>query len=105
MHFTITDLNGVHGTMVQFCECAGNRDHVIQLMGEDLYPQTLEDPRSAFSYAVLKDHYLHSMQGKVSDQDYVIALRRKTDNVFTSDVPVCHSNYVAMSTDWILGRV
>lgn len=53
-----------------------------------LFPATTQDPRTAFSFAVLKQFHLHNLESKKAAYDYLGALRRLTDNAFTADVSV-----------------
>lgn len=53
-----------------------------------LFPATTQDPRTAFSFAILKQFHLHNLESKKAAYDYLGALRRLTDNAFTADVSV-----------------
>jgi hypothetical protein len=86
--FTVTHTNGVHGTRLRFCACRGAPNKVSQLLRARLFPATTNDPRSAFTFEVLKNFHILNMQAKCSTFDYSLSLRRMTDNVFTDRVPV-----------------
>lgn len=86
--FNITHTNGVHSTRIQFCGCPGHPEKVDQLIRSDLFPATTEDPKSAFTFAVLRDFRMHNLQSKCGAYDYVTSIRRLTDNTFTMKVPV-----------------
>jgi hypothetical protein len=88
--FTIVHLNGIHSTRIRFCACSGiaNIDKVDQLLQARLFPSTVKDPKSAFTFSVLKHQSLFHLQSKSSAYDYHAVLQRLTDNTFTSDVPV-----------------
>jgi hypothetical protein len=91
--FIITHSNGVHGTMVSFCRCLKtDQNRVNQLMRAKLFPGSSNEPISAYSFAVLRQYDLHSLQAKVGVYDYSQALRRLTDNVFTHLVNVSFSS-------------
>ncbi|KAJ3816710.1 hypothetical protein F5880DRAFT_1512414, partial [Lentinula raphanica] len=81
--FIITHSNGIHGTRVSFCNCFGSGTRIEQLMRAKLFPGSKTEPISAFSFGMLKEYDILSLQGKVSAYDYYLFLRRITDNVFT----------------------
>ncbi|KAJ3963950.1 hypothetical protein EV361DRAFT_956450 [Lentinula raphanica] len=80
--FIITHSNGVHGTRVSFCNCFGSGTRIEQLMRAKLFPGSAVEPISAFSFSLLKDYDLLSLQGKVSAYDFYFYIRRRTDNIF-----------------------
>ena len=86
--FIITHTNGVHSTRLRFCGCLSAEDKVPQLMAAQLFPGTPSEPESAFTFAVLKHFHMHNLQSKCGAFDYMLSIRRLTDNVFTSKVPV-----------------
>lgn len=86
--FTITHTNGIHTTRLRFCGCLGMEDKVSQLMLAKLFPSTPKEPKSAFTFSVLKHFHMHNLQSKCGAYDFIHSLRRLTDNVFTMKVPV-----------------
>jgi hypothetical protein len=84
----VTHINGIHVTQIRFCGCIGAPDKISQLMLAELFPATPTDPRSAFTFTVLKHFHMHNLQSKCGAFDYILSLRRLTDNVFTSKVSV-----------------
>lgn len=86
--FTVVDTNGVHATRLSLCGCLGAGSKVDQLMRARLFPATTRDTKSAFTFKVLKDFHIHNLESKEAAFDYLGAIRRLTDNVFTADVPV-----------------
>ena len=90
IHFTVPYTNGIHTTLLRFCQCVGGprRDLFSQLMKARLFPGTMRDPRTAVSFKVLKDFHFHNLESKKAAYDYLGALARLTDNVCTADIPV-----------------
>lgn len=86
--FNIIHLNGIHSSKVRFCECPGSPDRMTQLMAARLFPGTPDEPKTAFTFSSLKQFRLLNLQSKCGAFDYVLTLRRLTDNVFTEGVPV-----------------
>ena len=85
---TVVHHNGIHDVKVAWCECAHSGDRVDQLMLHGLFPATLTNPQTAFTFVMLNQAHVHILQSKKSAYDYIWALRRLTNNVFTSDVKV-----------------
>lgn len=85
---TVVDLNGVHAMKVTTCQCGGNSKW-HQLFDADLFPATVADPQSAFTFHLLRDWQVMTLQSKVTAYHYIHALCHLTDNVFTGNVPVC----------------
>lgn len=86
--FTIIHTNGVHNTKLRVCHCPGAADKAIQLVRARLFPATTTDPRTAFTFRTLKEFHMHGLQSKSAAFDYIVSLRRLTDNRFTHRVPV-----------------
>jgi hypothetical protein len=87
--FTIVDTNGVHATRLMFCGCGVQDTKIKQLMRARLFPATTREPRTAFTFKTLQEFHIHTLESKKAAYDYLEALRRLTDNAFTTDVPVC----------------
>jgi CxC2 like cysteine cluster associated with KDZ transposases len=88
VRFTIVDVNGIHSTRLRFCYCFGSGARARQLTRARLFPATIEQPVTAFTFDVLKQFHIHSFESKKSVFDYVGALRRMTNNYRTELVPV-----------------
>ncbi|KZV59865.1 hypothetical protein PENSPDRAFT_719810 [Peniophora sp. CONT] len=86
VEFTIVDLNGVHSTRMRFCVCINAGDRVAQLMKAGFFPATVREPSTVFSFDVMKDFHMHHLESKKAAYDYIGAIVRLTDNVFTADV-------------------
>lgn len=85
--FTVTHSNGVHGTRLSFCNC-GRGSRVEQLMRARLFPASIAEPETAFTFTVMREYDIHSLQGKIPAYDYFLSLRRLSDNVHTDQVNV-----------------
>ena len=80
--------NGFHKLSVQFCACFRSPRHAIQLSNAQLFPATIEHPRTAFSFAVLDHFHQLTLSSKKSLYDYHDGLVKLTEPVFPQDVPV-----------------
>jgi hypothetical protein len=87
--FIIVDTNGIHATCLAFCGCLSPDTKVEQLMRAQLFPATMRDPRTAFTFKLLKEFHIHSLESKKAAYGYMGAIQRLTDNAFTAGTPVC----------------
>lgn len=85
----VTHTNGIHDARFSFCDCPPKpAGRVKQLLSSQLFPATPTEPRSAFTFAVLKQFRMHNYQSKCGAFDYIKSLRRFTNNVITKFTPV-----------------
>ncbi|EEB99920.1 hypothetical protein MPER_00272, partial [Moniliophthora perniciosa FA553] len=49
---------------------------------------SVDEPETAFTFAVMREYDIHSLQAKISAYDFFLTLRRLTDNVHTHLVNV-----------------
>ncbi|KAJ7637786.1 hypothetical protein B0H17DRAFT_1164057 [Mycena rosella] len=66
---------------------------IKQPMRAGLFPATTKDPHTAFTISMLKEFQLHNLESKKAVYDYLGAIRRLTDNSFTSQY--VHNPYAA----------
>jgi hypothetical protein len=91
--FIIIDVTGIHETQVAFCRCLTvKHDRVDLLLRCQIFPATLDQPQLGFTFNVLRDFHLQTLTSKKSSNDYLAALRRRTNNGILSNVPVCALN-------------
>jgi len=57
-------------------------------MRAELFPATMNQPTTAFTFRVLRQFHLHHLEGKESAYDFIGALRRMSDNAFPQRIPV-----------------
>ncbi|KAK1215224.1 hypothetical protein PQX77_022175 [Marasmius sp. AFHP31] len=100
--FTIVDVNGVHATRVSFCGCKESEgcDKWTKLLTSDLFPSTVLEPQSAFTFRALHQYNILSLQAKITAYDYMKSVRRMTDNVFTGNVPDLYKQFVIVVRIW-----
>jgi len=86
--FCIVDANGIHNTRIRFCACNGLPNRADQLIKAHLFPATVTQPTTAFTFRVLRQFHLHHLESKETAHDFMDALQRLTDNTFPRTVPV-----------------
>ncbi|KAF7293465.1 hypothetical protein MIND_01124200 [Mycena indigotica] len=89
--FTMYDSNGIHELDVEYCSCtagigAAPLPYWEQLHSLQLFPASFTQPKTAFTWRVLKQFHIHSMTSKKSAYDFVKALCKLTDNAFSPNV-------------------
>jgi hypothetical protein len=87
---TIVHTNGIHTRRILYCHCNGVSE-AIQLVRSGLFPATIQQPETAFTFAVLKDFHLHTLTSKKSAYDHYHALQKHTNNAFPQKCPVSSS--------------
>lgn len=85
--------NGFHKIRVSFCNCPNHPSKVDQLVIENLFPASVDDPRTLFTFQILKDFHLQTRISKKSAYDYLRAIRRKTDGALVNNVSVSEFGY------------
>ena len=87
--------HGVSTMPFSFCECPrvpGQSElqvpEPMQLLKLGLYPASWKEPRSAYTISLLQSCHLLSLQTHCSTEDFYTYLRRLTDNVDPTSVPV-----------------
>ena len=93
--FYVVHTNGIHASKFRFCECPRASDKLTQLMNARLFPATTSNPKTAFTFAVLREYSMHNIQSKCGAFDFMLSLRCLTDNVFPECVPVSQSHLKA----------
>jgi hypothetical protein len=89
---TIVDYNGIHSSRVRFCCCSEPGDHATQLLEAGLFPATTSQCETAFTFSLLKHFQMHNIQTKANAFDWILSLRRLTDNISTYTISVRRTN-------------
>jgi hypothetical protein len=86
---TMVHQSGVFDMEVLFCICpnAGSRDE--QLLHAGLFPSSLKQIETVFTFAVLDDFLLDNLECKTTAQQYYSKLQHITNQMFPDRVPVC----------------
>ena len=85
---TIVHTNGMHETIVEYCHCLEAPSEPFQLIEAGLFPSTLEQPMTAFTFEVLRNFEKHVLASKKSAYDFCDALRKLTDSAFPQNISV-----------------
>lgn len=85
---TAIDRSGVHEIGVRWCCCPEAPEHEMQLMTAGLFPATFRNPKTAFTFQVLRDFHLDNLECKTTPSQFFSRLRRLTNDEFPNAVPV-----------------
>ncbi|KAL0565319.1 hypothetical protein V5O48_016704 [Marasmius crinis-equi] len=97
--FTVVHSNGVHGTLLSFCNCT-SAGRIQQLMKSRLFPATALEPETAYTFPMMWEYDILSLQGKIPAYDWIHGLRRLTDNTHTYLVNDPYSPFMLAARVW-----
>ncbi|CAA7262273.1 unnamed protein product [Cyclocybe aegerita] len=100
--FHLIDVNSVHHTKIQFCGCPGALERPFQLLKHRLFPATLRQPKTAFTFRTLKTFHILHLELKVAAYDFIRSLRRLTDNMFAHKIPDPYPQFRLVVRVWRL---
>jgi hypothetical protein len=88
---TMVDSAGIFVHTVKWCRCNGasDQDKHLQLLRHRLFPSTVLRPQTAFTFNVLDEFLIDSLECKTSASSFYSKLRRLTNNAFPDILPVC----------------
>ena len=88
---TVMDSAGIFVHLMKWCKCNGasDQDKHLQLFQHCLFPSTVFKPQTAFTFNVLDEFFIDSLECKTSAFSFYSKLRRLTNNAFPNTLPVC----------------
>ncbi len=101
--FCVIDVNGHHNVSLNFCACdhAGAAGTMYeQLLRRDLFPSTVVDPNTVYTFRLLEHYHIQSLQGKMSMYDYYESLERMTDNTGTKTLQDRYKSFMRVVAQW-----
>ncbi|KAG1903601.1 uncharacterized protein F5891DRAFT_1127066 [Suillus fuscotomentosus] len=78
----IVDKSGVHRLEVRCCECPNAMSPDIQMFRHGFFPASFNRPKTVFTFRVLNDFLLDSLECGTSAMNYYSKLRRMTSSMF-----------------------
>ncbi|KAN0088257.1 hypothetical protein V8E55_005314 [Tylopilus felleus] len=101
-HFTVVDSGGIFIHTVKWCQCDGatKEDKHLQLLQEQLFPATITNPQTAFTFGVLDEFIITSLECKTSAASFYKKLRRMTNNAFPDSLPDCYRELMKVARAW-----
>ncbi|KDQ49420.1 hypothetical protein JAAARDRAFT_200858 [Jaapia argillacea MUCL 33604] len=81
-NMNIVDVTGVHPMVVHFCRCIARKADFEQLLDAGIYPSSMKQPRTAFTFAVLDNFHITNLEFKTNTREYYQMIRRATHPAF-----------------------
>jgi len=88
----VLDVNGIHEVGVDFCDCEKSKPEFIQLLHFGWFPASVDCPKTAATFSVLKHFQLLNFKSKASPFEFYNTLARLTDNTGLSTPKVYKSS-------------
>ncbi|KAJ7775778.1 hypothetical protein B0H14DRAFT_2401678, partial [Mycena olivaceomarginata] len=102
--FVIVDVHGVHEVGLDYCGCGQGGHPTVQLLRAELWPATTTNPKTAATFAVLRQHQLLSFESKCSALEFYSSLARQTDNLGSRKRKGSHKDryhaFLRMTREW-----
>jgi hypothetical protein len=87
---TIVHTNGIHKIRIVACACSTPQiPDGIQFARAGLFPATMEQPRTVFTFQVLKNFEAHRVEADKSLKSYCAELQRLSNHASPVMIPVC----------------
>lgn len=84
----VVDVSGVHQLHIGWCQCRDAPGADIQLLRNRLFPATISNPSTAFTFRLLDYFHIDSVECKTSASSFFSKLRRLTNESSPDSVPV-----------------
>jgi len=97
----VVDVSGVHQLQISWCRCKDAPAADIQLLRNDLFPASISNPSTAFTFRLLNHFYIDSVECKTSAMSFFSKLRRLTNDSDPDSVPVCLLAFHILTTSLI----
>ncbi|KAK7054294.1 hypothetical protein VNI00_003487 [Paramarasmius palmivorus] len=101
--FVVVDLDYIQEVSVAYCNCrlesvAGQKWQ--QLMRRELYPGSIEDPYTAFTFRVLNLFHSLTLKGKITLYDFYYSIELRSNVGGTLDVKDRYESFRRVSRQW-----
>ncbi|KIJ41615.1 hypothetical protein M422DRAFT_255228 [Sphaerobolus stellatus SS14] len=96
----ITHTNGIHKVKLVYCRCVDAGTHIEQLLRARFFPATLVEPRSAFTFSVLRHFHKMSNEAGSVAYGYIQTLQRLTNDVSQDEVPERYREFLNIIRFW-----
>ena len=87
---TIVDTTGIHNVCIGYCRCWNSVGFAEQLLYAKLFPASLQRPKTAFTFRVLRLFHILNLIAHITSWDFSGTMKRVTDNVDMKSPPVYH---------------
>jgi hypothetical protein len=84
----VLHIDGFHRITIGYCACSPSLPLHLQLFDGKLFPASIDHPKTAFTFELLRHYQIHHLEGKGSAYTYIQSLYRLTNDEGLSDIPV-----------------
>ena len=85
---TVIDISGVHQLCIGWCQCEDAPGADVQLLRSRLFPASISNPSTAFTFGLLDYFHIDSVECKTSALSFFSKLWCLTNNYSPDSVPV-----------------
>lgn len=99
---TIVDITGIHQIQAHYCHCtdSSHLPDYLRLLRNGLYPASIVQPRTVFTFRALEDYDLLNLETKATPQRYLAKLQRLTTNLFPDTLPDRYRELLRVIRQW-----
>ena len=99
---TVVDTTGIHQIQARYCRCSQSScvTEYLQLLEVGLYPASINQPRTVFTFRVLDDYDLLNLEAKTTPQQYLFKLQRLTTDFFPDVLPDRYRELLRVTRQW-----
>ena len=99
---TVIDTTGIHQIQVRYCRCTESSliPEYLHLLKLGLYPASISQPRTVFTFRALDDYDVLNLETKASPQRYLAKLQRQTTSLFTDALPDRYRELLRLIRQW-----
>ncbi|KAI6044319.1 hypothetical protein EDC04DRAFT_2561517 [Pisolithus marmoratus] len=97
---TIVNVNRVHYCDVWYCNCNGSEGSQLQLLRAGVFPATMRDCRTSFTFHALDDFLQDNVECGTSAMNYYSKIWRMTSSTFPHLVPDRYRELLRVSRAW-----
>ncbi|PBK66203.1 hypothetical protein ARMSODRAFT_1021793 [Armillaria solidipes] len=94
--FTVLHTNGIHKLAVDFCSCEDRLPARLQLLRAELFPSTVDEPKTCATFRLLEEYQAMSQAGKISAYEYYQGLVHLTDATGMNLPKMHYKNFIRM---------
>jgi hypothetical protein len=96
---TVVDKGGIFTHRTRYCGCKRHTSVPILLLQMGLYPGTVKEPSTSFTFRCLEYFHVDSMECRTSASNFINKIRRLTNNTFPMKTPVSHISHYLIFPD------
>ncbi|KAG2050555.1 hypothetical protein BDR06DRAFT_983961 [Suillus hirtellus] len=97
---TIIHSTGVFTHNILWCHCPASPKQYLQLLKAGLFPASISQPQTAFTFNVLDNFLIDALKCKTSASSFFQKLRHLTNNAFPDSVPDQYHELMRVSYQW-----